>query len=131
MDFTHRRETKLSYDDAIERVTAALKDQGFGVLTRIDMRQTLLDKIGVETPPQMILGACNPTLAHKATSADPRIAALLPCNVVVRTEGDGTVIEALAPALMAEVSGNEELRPIADEAAERIQAALEAVEAQP
>lgn len=130
MDFTHRSETQLSYDEAIERVTATLKDQGFGVLTRIDMRQTLQDKIGVDTPPQMILGACNPQLAHRATSADPRIAALLPCNVVVRTEGDQTVIEALAPALMAEVSGNDDLRPIADEAAERIQAALDAVEAQ-
>lgn len=129
MDFTHRSETQLSYDEAIERVTATLKDQGFGVLTRIDMRQTLQDKIGVDTQPQMILGACNPQLAHRATSADPRIAALLPCNVVVRTEGDQTVIEALAPALMAEVSGNDDLRPIADEAAERIQAALDAVEA--
>lgn len=131
MEFTHRRQTELSYDEAIERVTATLKDQGFGVLTSIDMRQTLQDKIGVDTPPQMILGACNPQLAHRATTADPRIAALLPCNVVVRTEGDHTVIEALAPALMAEVSGNDELRPIADEATERIHAALDAVEAQP
>lgn len=130
MDFIHRSETALSYQDAIERVTATLEEQGFGVLTRIDMRETLRDKIGVDTPPQMILGACNPHLAHKATSADPRIAALLPCNVVVRTEGDQTVIEALAPALMAEVTGNDELRPIADEANQRIRAALDAVEAQ-
>ena len=131
MEFTHRRQTQLSYDEAIERVTATLQDQGFGVLTRIDMRQTLQDKIGVDTPPQMILGACNPQLAHRATSTDPRIAALLPCNVVVRTEEGHTVIEALAPALMAEVSGNDDLRPIADEAAERIQAALDAVDPHP
>lgn len=130
MDFTQRIETDLSYEEAIDRVTATLKDQGFGVLTRIDMRQTLQDKIGVDTAPQMILGACNPQLAHRATSIDPRIAALLPCNVVVRTEGERTVIEALSPALMADVSGNDDLCSVADEAARRIQAALEAVGAE-
>jgi uncharacterized protein (DUF302 family) len=129
MEFTHRIETDRSYEDALERVTATLKDQGFGVLTQIDMRQTLKDKIGVETAPQMILGACNPTLAHQATTADPRIAALLPCNVVVRTEGDRTVIEALSPALMADMTESDALRPVAAEAAERIQAALAAVDA--
>lgn len=127
MDFTYRIETDLSYEEAIERVTETLKDQGFGVLTRIDMRQTLQDKIGVDTQPQMILGACNPELAHQATTADPRIATLLPCNVVVRTEGDRTVIEALSPSLMAEVSGNEDLGPVADDAAARIRESLDAV----
>lgn len=127
MDFTHRIETGLSYEEAIDRVTAALKDEGFGVLTRIDMRQTLQDKLGVDTRPQMILGACNPELAHRATSLDPRIAALLPCNVVVRREEDRTVIEALSPSLMAEVSGHDDLRPVADEAAARIQASLNTV----
>lgn len=129
MDFTYRTETDLSYEDAIERVTETLKERGFGVLTRIDMRQTLQDKIGVDTPPQMILGACNPQLAHQATTIDPRIAALLPCNVVVRTEGDRTVIEALSPSLMAEVSGNDDLRPVADDAAARIRESLDAVAA--
>lgn len=128
MEFTYRIETDLPYEEAIEKVTATLSDQGFGVLTRIDMRQTLQDKIGVETPPQMILGACNPQLAHQATSADPRIAALLPCNVVVRAEGGHTVVEALSPSLMAEISGNDGLRPVADEAADRIRAALDAVD---
>lgn len=127
MDFTYRIETDLPYEEAIERVTETLKDQGFGVLTRIDMRQTLQDKLGIDTPPQMILGACNPQLAHRATTADPRIAALLPCNVVVRTERDRTVIEALSPSLMAEVSGNDDLRPVAEDAAERIKASLDAV----
>lgn len=129
MEFTYRIETDLSYEEAIERVTATLKEQGFGVLTRIDLRQTLQDKIGVDIPPQMILGACNPQLAHQATTADPRIAALLPCNVVVRTEGDHTAVEALSPSLMAEVSGNEELRRVADDAAERIRRSLDAVRA--
>ena len=127
MDFTYRIETDLAYEQAIARVTETLKEQGFGVLTRIDMRQTLKDKIGVDIPPQMILGACNPQLAHQATTADPRIAALLPCNVVVRTDGDRTVIEALSPSLMAEVSGNDDLRPVADDAAARIRESLDAV----
>jgi uncharacterized protein (DUF302 family) len=127
MDFTYWIETDLAYEEAIERVTETLKEQGFGVLTRIDMRQTLKDKIGVDIPPQMILGACNPQLAHQATTADPRIAALLPCNVVVRTEGDRTVIEALSPSLMAQVSGNAALRPVADDAAARIRESLNAV----
>lgn len=127
MRFTQEIHTCLTHEEAIERVTATLKEQGFGVLTRIDMRETLQQKLGVDTPPQVILGACNPDLAHRATSADPRIAALLPCNVVVRTDGDQTVIEALDPNLMGELSDNEDVRAVADEATERLRAALEAV----
>ncbi len=130
MEFTLRTETELSYDDAVERVTATLAEQGFGVLTRIDVRQTLQDKIGVDTAPQVILGACNPQLAHQATTADPRIAALLPCNVVVRTDGGRTVIEALDPSLMAELTGADGLEPIAADATRRIRAALDAVDAE-
>lgn len=127
MRFTQEFHTRLTHEEAIERVTATLKEQGFGVLTRIDMRETLQQKLGVDTPPQVILGACNPDLAHRATSADPRIAALLPCNVVVRTDGDETVIEALDPNLMGELSDNEDVRAVADEATGRLRAALEAV----
>ncbi len=127
MDFTHRIDTELAYDDAVARVTEALAEQGFGVLSEIDIRQTLQNKIGVDTAPQVILGACNPQLAHRALQADPRIAALLPCNVVVRVEDGRTVVEALDPALMAEVSGDENLRPVATEATDRIRAALDAV----
>ena len=127
MRFTQEFHTRLTHEEAIERVTATLKEQGFGVLTRIDMRETLQQKLGVDTPPQVILGACNPDLAHRATSADPRIAALLPCNVVVRTDGDETVIEALDPNLMGELSDNEDVRAAADEATGRLRAALEAV----
>lgn len=127
MDFTHRIDTNLAYDDAVARVTEALAEQGFGVLSEIDIRQTLQNKIGVDTAPQVILGACNPQLAHRALRADPRIAALLPCNVVVRVADGRTVVEALDPALMAEVSGDENIRPVATEATDRIRAALDAV----
>lgn len=127
MDFTHRIDTNLAYDDAVARVTEALAEQGFGVLSEIDIRQTLQNKIGVDTAPQIILGACNPQLAHRALQAGPRIAALLPCNVVVRVADGRTVVEALDPALMAEVSGDENIRPVATEATDRIRAALDAV----
>lgn len=103
----------------------ALKDQGFGILTEIDLRRTLKDKLDVDVEPQVILGACNPSLAHRALSVDPRVAALLPCNVVVRTEGSRTIVDALDPQLIAEVPGNPELGPIADEAGQRIQATLD------
>ena len=125
MDFTRRIELDTAYDDTIVRVRDALKDQGFGVLTEIDVRQTLKDKLDIDIEPQVILGACNPQLAHRALEIDPRVAALLPCNVVVRTENGRTVVEALDPKLIAEVPGNPALAPIADEAGQRIQAALD------
>ncbi len=127
MDFTRRVELDISYDDAIGRVKDALKDQGFGILTEIDVRQTLKDKLGIDVEPQIILGACNPQLAHRALEIDPRIATLLPCNVVVRTEQGRTIVEALDPTIIAEVPDNPDLAPIAEEAGVHIQAALDAL----
>ena len=124
MDFTRRIELDVPYDDAIPRVKDALKGQGFGVLTEIDVRQTLKDKLDLDVEPQIILGACNPQLAHRALEIDPRIATLLPCNVVVRTENGRTVVEALDPRIIADVPDNPALAPIAEETGERIQAAL-------
>jgi len=127
MDFTRRIELDTPYDDAIPRVKDALKDQGFGVLTEIDVRQTLKDKLDLDVEPQIILGACNPQLAHRALEIDPRIATLLPCNVVVRTDNGRTIVEALDPKLIAEVLGNPALATIAEEAGQRINAALDAL----
>jgi len=126
MDFTRRIDLDATYDDAIGRVKDALKDQGFGVLTEIDVRQTLKDKLDIDVDPQIILGACNPQLAHRALEIDPRVAALLPCNVVVRTENGRTVVEALDPTLIANIPDNPALAPSAEEAGQRIQAALDA-----
>ncbi len=127
MDFTRRIELDAPYDDTIGRVKDALKDQGFGVLTEIDVRQTLKDKLDIDVEPQIILGACNPQLAHRALEIDPRVAALLPCNVVVRTDNGRTIVEALDPKLIAEIPANPALTPIAEEAGQRIQAALDAL----
>ncbi|MEO5973612.1 MAG: DUF302 domain-containing protein [Ilumatobacteraceae bacterium] len=127
MDFTRRIELNATYDEAIPRVKGALKDQGFGVLTEIDVRKTLKEKLDIDVEPQIILGACNPKLAHSALEIDPRIATLLPCNVVVRRENGRTVVEALDPKLIAEIPGNPALAPIADEAGQRINAALDAL----
>ncbi len=127
MDFTRSIELDISFDDAIDRVKDALKDQGFGILTEIDVRQTLKDKLGIDVEPQIILGACNPQLAHRALEIDPRIATLLPCNVVVRTKEGRTVVDALDPKIIAEVPDNPDLAPIAEEAGVRIQAALDAL----
>jgi uncharacterized protein (DUF302 family) len=127
MGFTLRIDTELSYEDAVTATKAALQEQGFGTLTEIDVRQTLKDKLDVDVDPQVIIGGCNPRLAHRALGIDPRVATLLPCNVVVRTEDGHTVVEALDPAMMAEVSGVADLADVADEAATRIQLALDAV----
>ena len=128
MGFTRRIDTDLTYDEAVVATKEALQAQGFGTLTEIDIRMTLKDKLGVDTEPHLIIGACNPQLAHRALAIDPRVATLLPCNVVVRTEDDHTVVEALDPAMMAAVSGVPELREVAEDAARRIQAALDALE---
>jgi len=115
------------FDDAVAKTRAALGEQGFGVLTEIDMQATLKAKIGAEMEQYLILGACNPQLAHRAVGVDRQIGLLLPCNVVVRSDGDGVVVEAMNPALMVEVTGEPELEAVAAEATTRLQAAIDAL----
>ncbi|TDC69041.1 DUF302 domain-containing protein [Actinomadura sp. GC306] len=115
------------FGETVERVRAALKEQGFGVLTEIDVRATLQEKLGETIEDYLILGACNPPLAHRALEVDRRIGLLLPCNVVVRSEDGHTVVEALDPQVMATVSEQPGLRPVADDAAARLTAALESL----
>ena len=117
----------LSYEDAVPAVRAALKEQGFGVLTEIDVRATMREKLGAEVEQYVILGACNPPLAHRALEIDRTIGLLLPCNVVVRAANGRTLVQALDPNVMTEMTGREELRPVAEEAGERLRAALDAL----
>ncbi len=128
MDYGLTIHTTMPFAEAVARVRDALKAQGFGVLTEIDVRATLRDKLGQEMEDYLILGACNPPLAHRALDADRRIGLLLPCNVVVRAAGDQTIIEALNPQVMVEVAGQPPLKAVADEATGRIKAALDSLQ---
>jgi len=120
-------EIALPYDQAIGAVKEALKTQGFGVLTEIDVRATLKEKLGEETEPCLIIGACNPALAHQALTAEPSVAVLLPCNVVVRARHGHSLVEAMNPAVLSELTGNPELEQVAVEAGRRIQQTLDAL----
>ena len=119
--------TAVPFSEAVRRVREALAAQGFGVLTEIDVRATLHEKLGEDMEDYLILGACNPPLAHQALTADRKVGLLLPCNVVIRSGHGETIIEALDPQIMAEVAGQAALRPVATEAAARIRAALAAI----
>jgi uncharacterized protein (DUF302 family) len=117
--------TGVSFAEASTRIREALRAQGFGALTEIDVQATLRDKLDEQMEPYVILGACNPPLAHRALSADRSIGLLLPCNVVVRAAGDGTIVEALDPRAIADIASQPELTGIAEDAAARLRAALD------
>jgi uncharacterized protein (DUF302 family) len=120
----------VTYEQAIERTRLALKDQGFGVLTEIDVRKTMEEKLGAEFRPYVILGACNPPLAHRALSADLGIGLLLPCNVVVYDNGNGTcTVEAMDPeAALALVGDNPTIAEVAHQARAGLRRAIDALE---
>ncbi len=113
----HRPE---SIDDLRPRVTDLLKAEGFGILTEIDVAATLRAKLDIERDPYLILGACNPTLAHRALTAEPSIGALLPCNVTLRAEDGGTTVEIMDPQAALGIVANDEVGSIAAEAHERL-----------
>jgi uncharacterized protein (DUF302 family) len=126
--FTLSATLPRSYDDAVEAVRAALGEQGFGILTEIDLKATLKAKLDVDVAPQVILGACRPALAHEALSVDPSIAAVLPCNVVVRALDEGTtLVEAFDPDAMMGLADNAALHAVAADAKQRLNAALAAL----
>jgi len=121
----------LPYETAVARTRDALAKEGFGVLTEIDVRATLKKKLDVDTRPYIILGACNPTFAHQALTAERDIGLLLPCNVIVyeADEPGKSVVAAMDPVEALALTGNEDVRPIADEVKERLTRALDAVQA--
>lgn len=124
--FTLTTTVAAPFGAAVEQARDALAGEGFGVLTEIDVAATMRAKLGLDVSPQLILGACNPTLAHRALGIEPSLGALLPCNVVVRTADDGTtIVEAVDPATMLAATGNPELAPIAAEVRDRLQRALD------
>jgi uncharacterized protein (DUF302 family) len=125
MDFAMTVRTSASFAEASRVIRDALKAQGFGVLTEIDVQATLHEKLGEQFEQYVILGACNPPLAHRALTADRTVGLLLPCNVVVRESSDGTIVEALDPRAIAEMAGLPVVKDVADEAAGRLRAALD------
>ncbi len=131
MSYAHTITVSLSYDEAVRRIRELLAEQGFGVLSEINVRSTFEAKLGLESANALgdyvILGACNPVLAQRALTAEPDLGVLLPCNVVVRRgpNASETVVQAIDPQTMVQFSGNPAVKEIADDADARLRAALE------
>jgi len=127
-DFTMSAVIPAPYETTLERVRTLLGDAGFGVLTEIDLQATLRAKLDLEIAPQVILGACRPQLAHRAIEVDPRVATMLPCNVVVASAGeDRTRVEVFDPAVMTSFSDADGLAEVAAEARERLSGMMRAL----
>ena len=130
MDIALSTTLHTSFDDAVARTRKALAERGFGVLTEIDVKATLKTKLGEDIEDYLILGACNPPLAHRAIEVDRQIGLLLPCNVVVRSDPDHAdviQVEAMNPQLLVDVTGEPALNPIAEEVTGKLQAAIDAL----
>lgn len=122
-------ETDRDFDEVLAATRAALADEGFGVLTEIDVKATMKAKLDVDRDEYVILGACNPSLAHQALEAEPELGVLLPCNVVVYRTAGRTRVSAVAAEQMLGMVGNEQLKPVAGEVAQRLDRVLAAIAA--
>ncbi len=118
----------LPYETVLEKVTEALKAEGFGVLTSIDVKETMKKKLNADFRKYAILGACNPPLAHKALSARPEVGLLLPCNVIVYEEGDATVVNIIDPLSMTNFVQDPALEAVAEEARQRLKRVSEVIQ---
>ncbi|MEH6392771.1 MAG: DUF302 domain-containing protein [Sulfitobacter sp.] len=127
MTYTYNRTlTGVDIDAADTRIRAALKDNGFGILTEIDVKATMKKKIDVEMQPYRILGACNPKMAYKAIGIEPRVGAMLPCNVILRAIDGGTEISAIDPVASMQAIDNDELHSVAGEVRDMMRTAVAA-----
>lgn len=128
VDYAMRRELPgVDFEEALDRVESSLSDAGFGILTEIDVRATLREKLDEEFRAYRILGACSPGLAHRALTADDNVGLLLPCNVVVAETPDGAEVAFLRPSSMLSVADNDDIMPVAEEAERLLREALDAV----
>jgi len=125
MHYGFSKTVNLSFDQTVEKVTEELKKEGFGVLTTIDVKDTLKKKLDVDFKRYTILGACNPPFAHKALQAEEEIGLLLPCNVIVYEKGSATVVSAFDPMAMMKVIDNEKMVPIAEEVRNRVKRVID------
>jgi uncharacterized protein (DUF302 family) len=126
-EYGFQRRLDLPYEEAVARVTAALKEEGFGVLTEIDVKATLKKKLDVDFNRYVILGACNPPLAHQALQTEPEIGLLLPCNVIVYEKDNGSVVSIVDPLSMLGLVENPALEAVAEQARTRLQRVAEAL----
>ena len=127
MNYGFSKTTDLSYEETIEKVTDELKKEGFGVLTTIDVKDTLKKKIDVDFKKYIILGACNPGLAHKALQTEEELGLLLPCNVIVYEKEKKTVVSIFDPIGLSTIVDNDILKPVAEEAKAKLVKVLEAI----
>lgn len=127
MKYTFDRKFVGTFDEIVDRTIAALKAEGFGVLTDIDVRATMKAKLNVDFRPYRILGACNPPLAHKALQLEDKIGAMLPCNVIVQEKSNGIEVSAVDPLAGMERIGNPELTAIANDVASKLKRVMDAI----
>ncbi|MFZ1519094.1 MAG: DUF302 domain-containing protein [Ignavibacteriaceae bacterium] len=127
MQYGFSKTTDYTFEQAIEKVTEELKKEGFGVLTTIDVKETLKKKIDVDFKKYTILGACNPSFAHQALQVEEELGLLLPCNVIVYEKNDKTVISIFDPIVMTVVIDNPEMKPVAEEVKNKLKRVLEAL----
>lgn len=131
MEYLNSLTLELPFDETMASVRAALADQGFGVLTEIDVKSTMKAKLDADMDDYVILGACNPPLAYRALQTEPSIGILLPCNVVVRSAGPGhTLVEVVDPSTMVTLTGNDAIAPVAAEVSDRLRAVLDLLSGQ-
>ncbi|MEQ8551782.1 MAG: DUF302 domain-containing protein [Cyclobacteriaceae bacterium] len=126
MKYYHAKTLKnVSFDEAIHKITGALKEEGFGILTEIDVKETMKKKLDEDFRPYKILGACNPPFAHKALIAEDKIGAMLPCNVIVQQVGEGIEVAAVDPVASMQAVANEDLEKIALEIRDKLRSAID------
>lgn len=127
MKYGFSKTTDYSFEEAIQKVTDELKKEGFGVLTTIDVKETLKNKLNVDFKKYTILGACNPPLAHQALQAEEELGLLLPCNVIVYEKEGKSVVSIFDPMVMAHIIDNPNMKPVAEEVKKKLERVLEAV----
>lgn len=127
MNYGISKTISLSFESAVEKVTEELKKEGFGVLTTIDVKATMKQKLGVDFTKYVILGACNPPFAHQALQAEEQVGLLLPCNVIVYEKEGKTVVSAFDPLVMTKIMENEEMKPIAEGVRARLARVIDAM----
>ena len=127
MEYGFSKTVDHSYEDTLNKVTEELKKEGFGVLTEIDVKETLKNKLNVDFKKYKILGACNPPIAHQALQVEEELGLLLPCNIIVYEKNNKTIVSVFDPMIMTKVMDNENMLTIAEQVKEKLQRVLEAV----